>query len=99
VLTTYDHEHMVTYMRVFDAHAEGADWKEVARVVLDIDPGREPARAWNAFESHLARAKWPCNPAQLGGREGLGERRPMMRQWHGEAFVPQASYPAGLCRS
>jgi hypothetical protein len=48
-------------------HAEGADWKEVARVVLDIDPGREPARAWNAFESHLARAKMalPSRTARL----------------------------------
>jgi hypothetical protein len=26
--------------------------------VLHIDPEREPDRAWQAFESHLARAKW-----------------------------------------
>jgi Uncharacterized conserved protein (DUF2285) len=58
VLTPYDHEHMVTYMRVLDADAEGADWREVARIVLHLDPGREPDRARTAFESHLARARW-----------------------------------------
>jgi hypothetical protein len=58
MLTPYDHEHAVTYLRLLDADAEGADWQEVARIVLHIDPLREPTRAWNAFESHLARAKW-----------------------------------------
>jgi hypothetical protein len=28
------------------------------RIVLHIDPIREPTRAWKAFESHLSRAKW-----------------------------------------
>jgi hypothetical protein len=36
VLTPYDHQHMVTYMRLLDADAEGADWREVARIVLCI---------------------------------------------------------------
>jgi hypothetical protein len=58
VLTPYDHEHVVTYLRVLDADAEGADWQEVARIVLHIDPEREPARARRAFDSHLARARW-----------------------------------------
>jgi len=31
---------------------------EVARLVLHIDPSRDPARARRAWESHLARAKW-----------------------------------------
>ena len=57
-LTGYDEEHLVTYLRLLDAEAEGADWREVARIVLHIDPDREPDRARNAFESHLARAKW-----------------------------------------
>jgi hypothetical protein len=38
--------------------AEGADWREVARIVLHIGPDREPDRARQAFASHLARAKW-----------------------------------------
>ena len=58
VLTTYDEQHLVTYWRLLDAEAAGADWKEVARIVLHIDPDREPSRARNAFDSHLARARW-----------------------------------------
>ena len=57
-LTAYDHEHLVTYLRLLDADAAGADWAEVARIVLHIDPSREPDRARRAFDSHLARAKW-----------------------------------------
>jgi hypothetical protein len=37
---------------------EVADWREVPRIVLHIDPEREPDRARAAFDSHLARAKW-----------------------------------------
>ena len=58
VLTTYDEQHLVTYWRLLDAEAAGADWKEVTRLVLHIDPDREPVRARNAFDSHLARARW-----------------------------------------
>ncbi|MGY8669372.1 DUF2285 domain-containing protein [Bradyrhizobium sp. UFLA05-109] len=57
-LTSYDEQHLVTYLRLLDAEADGADWSEVARIVLHIDPDREPGRARNAFDSHLARAKW-----------------------------------------
>jgi hypothetical protein len=57
-LTGYDFEHLVTYLRLLDADAEGADWTEVARIVLHIDSSREPERARRAWESHLARAKW-----------------------------------------
>jgi len=32
--------------------------EEVAKIVLHIDPEREPDRARRAWESHLARAKW-----------------------------------------
>jgi hypothetical protein len=58
VLTRYDQEHLVTYLRLLDADAERAEWTEVARIVLHIDPSHEPARARRAWESHLARAKW-----------------------------------------
>jgi hypothetical protein len=58
VLILYDEEHIITYLRVLDAHAVSADWKEVARIVLHLDPDREPDRARKAFDSHLARAKW-----------------------------------------
>jgi hypothetical protein len=32
--TPYDKEHAITYMRMLDADAEGADWREVSRIVL-----------------------------------------------------------------
>jgi hypothetical protein len=57
-LTDYDEEHAVTYARMLDADAEGADWREVSRIVLHIDPDHYPDRARRAFDSHLARAKW-----------------------------------------
>jgi hypothetical protein len=40
------------------ADAEGAGWREVARLVLHIDPELESVRARTAFDSHLTRAKW-----------------------------------------
>ncbi|MBV9561820.1 MAG: DUF2285 domain-containing protein [Bradyrhizobium sp.] len=58
VLTAYDEEHLVTYLRLLDAEEDNADWREVARVVLHLDPDREPDRARRAFDTHLARAKW-----------------------------------------
>ena len=45
VLTVYDEEHLITYQRLLDADAEGADWREVARIVLHIDPRHESDRA------------------------------------------------------
>jgi hypothetical protein len=58
ILTGYDEQHLITYLRLLDAEADGADWQEVARIVLHIDPVREPDRARRAWDSHLARARW-----------------------------------------
>ena len=30
LLTVYDEEHVITYLRMLGADAEGADWREVA---------------------------------------------------------------------
>jgi hypothetical protein len=57
-LTSYDEQHLVTYLRLLDADAEGADWREVVRIVLHIDPEQEPDRARRAWDTHLARARW-----------------------------------------
>jgi predicted GNAT family N-acyltransferase len=65
ILTVYDEQHVVTYMRLLQAESEGADWMEVARVVLRIDPDREPDRARRAYQSHLARAKWVTEQGRL----------------------------------
>jgi hypothetical protein len=34
-------EHIITYLRLLEADAQGADWREVARVVLHLDPKHE----------------------------------------------------------
>ena len=57
-LTVYDEEHVVTYVRILDAAVDNADWRDVARLVLHIDPAKQPDRARTAYEMHLARAKW-----------------------------------------
>jgi len=57
-VTTYDERHFVTYVRLLDAAEEGADWREVARIVLEVDPDKEPARAERMYQSHLKRARW-----------------------------------------
>lgn len=64
-LTAYDERHVVTYVRLLQAESEGADWREVARVVLHMDPERESERAWSAYQSHLARAKWVTEQGRL----------------------------------
>ena len=50
-LTAYDEQHAVTYVRLLDAEADNADWREVARIVLQIDPGLDPDGARRTFES------------------------------------------------
>jgi hypothetical protein len=42
VLAVYDEQHVVTYLRLLDADAEGADWRDVARIVRG--PVNETAR-------------------------------------------------------
>jgi hypothetical protein len=48
ILTGYDEEHLITYLRLPDAEQDGADWKEVAKIVLHLDPDREADRARRA---------------------------------------------------
>ena len=38
--------------------AEGAGWREIARMVLRLDREYECYRVRKAFDSHLSRAKW-----------------------------------------
>lgn len=58
VLTGYDEAHAITYLRLLDADADRADWREVARVVLGCDPDSDPDCVRKTYESHLARARW-----------------------------------------
>jgi hypothetical protein len=54
-LTVYDEEHLITYLRLLDTDAQGADWREVARLVLHIDPDYESDRARSVREPFVAR--------------------------------------------
>ena len=57
-LTSYDERHLATYIRLLDADEEGADWREVVRIIFGLDPDQEPTRARTVHDSHLARARW-----------------------------------------
>jgi hypothetical protein len=57
-LTSYDDQHLVTYLRLLDADADGAHWTEVCRVVLGLDPEKDRDRAHRVWRAHLDRAKW-----------------------------------------
>ena len=57
-LTDYDRLHLITYIRLLDADADGVPWREASRSILHIDPDKEPERAERAHRSHLARAQW-----------------------------------------
>ena len=70
-LTDYDRAHLAIYARLLDATADGASWEEVAYIVLGIDPRAEHSRAKQAYDTHLARARWLT--AQ-GYKEFLGDR-------------------------
>lgn len=49
---------MSDYLRLLDAAAEGADWRETVSVIFGIDPTTEPDRAQIVHNSHFARAQW-----------------------------------------
>ncbi len=57
-LTDYDRGQMQTYLRLLDAADEGADWREVVRIVFGLDPDVDTERARTLYDSHLARARW-----------------------------------------
>ena len=48
-------------MILLDAERDRVAWEDVAREALQIDSAKEPARARQAYETHLARAKWMAN--------------------------------------
>lgn len=57
-LTDYDRRHAKLYLRLLDAAAENADWREVAGILFGIDAGAEPDRARRVYDAHLERARW-----------------------------------------
>jgi len=57
-LTSYDWAHLVLYVQLLDACAEGASDEEIAREILGIDPRKDLARAKRAVASQVQRAHW-----------------------------------------
>jgi hypothetical protein len=57
-VTEYDERHMILYLRLLDADAEGADWTAVARLVLGRTVASDRDGAYRCWETHLARARW-----------------------------------------
>ena len=76
-LTAYDEQYAITYLRMLDADAEGADWREFARIVPRFEPDREPDRARQVFENHLARAKWAARHGYRHLLHGAGRAQLM----------------------
>ena len=72
-LTSYDERHLVDYLQLLDADADGTDWREAAGVILGIDAAAEPDRAKSMHDSHLARARWMT---EVGYAHLLGTTRP-----------------------
>ena len=60
-VNSYDERHFATYLRILDAAAEEADWREVVHIIFGLDPNQEPERAKLVHDSHLARALWMSN--------------------------------------
>jgi hypothetical protein len=73
-ITPYDEAHFITYLRLLDADAEGADWREVARIVLHRDPDTESERTRRCWEAHLKRAKWMTERGYRHLLDGAGNR-------------------------
>lgn len=57
-VSAYDERHLASYIRLLDAEAEGADWREAVAIIFGLDPVKEPDRAKLVHDSHLARAHW-----------------------------------------
>lgn len=57
-VSAYDEAHLSSYVRLLDAEAEGADWREIVTIIFGVDPDKAPERAKRMYHSHLARAHW-----------------------------------------
>ncbi|MGE4341069.1 MAG: DUF2285 domain-containing protein [Pigmentiphaga sp.] len=57
-ITDYDYRLLIVYLRLLDAEADGADWTDVARIVLHLDPGEKAREVHAIHAAHLSRARW-----------------------------------------
>lgn len=73
-ITAYDEAHFVTYLRLLDAEADGADWREATAIILGLDPAAAPEHARRCWESHLQRARWMAKSGYWHLLEGVNAR-------------------------
>jgi hypothetical protein len=57
-VTDYDLAHRITYLRLLDAEADGANWEEAAAVIFGFNLDGDYERAKRVHEAHLERARW-----------------------------------------
>ncbi|MCO5131410.1 MAG: DUF2285 domain-containing protein [Xanthobacteraceae bacterium] len=57
-VNAYDEAHLATYLRLLTAAEEGADWREVVKIVFGLDADADPQRAKHIHDTYLARARW-----------------------------------------
>ncbi len=82
VLTSYDRAHMKLYLRLLDADADGADWREAVPILFGIDPDREPERARLIHNTHRNTQPWKTGlPVDYRPPQKAGSLRPA-DIWH-----------------
>jgi hypothetical protein len=64
--TAQDRALAAVYLRLLDAQAAGAPWQEAARLVLGLDPERDPSTAQVQWAAFLARAEFVRDFSQRG---------------------------------
>ena len=57
-LTDYDRAHLITYLRLLDAEADKAPWRDAAAIILGMHADDDEERGRRAYDTHLARARW-----------------------------------------
>lgn len=60
-VTPYDEAHLSLYLRLLDAEADNADWREAVRAIFALDPDLCPDRARQVYAIPVARK--PLQPA------------------------------------
>ena len=55
-VNAYDQRHLALYAELIDAEAVGMDWREVATVLMGLNPDGEGTEL--CWRSHLERAQW-----------------------------------------
>ncbi len=70
-VTSYDESHLALYIRLLDAAAEGADWREAVQILFGLDPDIDPERARRVHDAsrslspHLAASPLRCTQLSI----------------------------------